>query len=437
MLFIEKWLPRQFFLNLRWQFISNAAQGLFGGLYLILLGRALGVTQFGIFSLATSLVAITFFFVELRLQEIVIRYTCLIDSSFNSESEGRRIADLFYLDIALRSLILLSIFILLTVLRIIDFVNTPPEDIIIACAIVHFLSKAGNSSAIGLMRVMDRFDAAAMLMAFEWFLKLASLAILVKLVQPTVVQAVVLAGFIGMLSNATLMTLAVKSWNRSYPGTIRIRIKGMRSRLVQMRRYLFSNLGISLSDLLVKDLDVAITGAFVSVESVGIYKMSKNIVSMMWRVVDPFFLVLMPELRRMQAEHNSEVLFSFIKKVAILLLVISLGIFALTWAIIALFGTHIFGPDFSNISTLFPYMGIWVVLCSPLIWAHPLAVAAGRPELPLTGSIFANLIGLAVFVPLVYWMGIVGAGVGWSLTSILAFFSTAYLCKRAGMLKRE
>ena len=199
------------------------------------------------------------------------------------------------------------------------FVTAPPSDVLLACAVVHFFAKAGNSSAIGLIRVMDRFDAAAKLVAMEWFLKLVTLAILSQIVQPTVVQVVVLAGVIGLLSNVIVIALAYKFWNDSYSGTIRICLHQMWYRIVETRRYIFSNLGISLSDFLVRDLDVAITGAFVSVESVGIYKMSKNVVSMMWRIVDLFFLVLMPELRKMRAENKVEDLLVFIKKVATLL----------------------------------------------------------------------------------------------------------------------
>lgn len=437
MSFIEKWLPRQFFLSLRWQFFSNTAQGLFGGLYLVYLGRVLGVTQFGIFSLATSLVAIGFTFVELRLHEVVIRFICPWDSTFQPEIAGIRIADLLSLDVVLRALSLLGIVIFLPLVGNLFFVTAPPSDVLIACAAMHFLSKAGNSSAIGLMRVMNRFDAAAKLVAMEWFLKLVSLAILSHFVRPTVVQAVVLAGIIGLLSNVIVIVLAYKFWNESYSGSIRICFHGMWHRIVETRRYIFSNLGISLSDFLVRDLDVAITGAFVRVELVGIYKMSKNVVSMMWRVVDPFFLVLMPELRKMRAENKVEDLIIFIKKVATLLFVVSFGMFAITWVGLAFFGNRIFGSDFSAISTIFPYMAVWVIFSAPLIWAHPLASAAGHPEILLLGTFIANFVGLVLFVPLVYSMGITGAGIGWSLTSTLAFVLTAYLCSRLGLLKRE
>lgn len=437
MSFIEKWLPRQFFLSLRWQFFSNTAQGLFGGLYLIYLGRVLGVTQFGIFSLATSLVAIAFLFVELRLHEVVIRFICPWDNTFQPEIAGIRFADLLCLDVVLRALSLSGIVVLLPLIGKFIFAIAPPSDVLLACAVMHFLAKAGNSSAIGLIRVMDRFDAAAKLVAMEWFLKLVSLAILCQFIQPTVVQAVVLAGIIGLLSNVIVMALAYKFWNDRYSGTIRISFHGMWNRIVETRRYIFSNLGISLSDFLVRDLDVAITGVFVSVESVGIYKMSKNVVSMMWRVVDPFFLVLMPELRKMRAENKIEALNIFIKKVATLLFVVSLGMFLITWVSLAFFGSRIFGSDFSAIPTIFPYMAVWVIFSAPLIWAHPLASAAGHPEVLLLGTSIANFIGLVLFVPLVYSLGVTGAGIGWSLTSTLAFVLTAYLCSRLGLLKME
>ncbi|MDP2645429.1 MAG: lipopolysaccharide biosynthesis protein [Desulfobacterales bacterium] len=436
MSFIEKWLPRQFFLSLRWQFFSNTAQGLFGGLYLIYLGRVLGAAQFGMFSLATSLVAVAFMFVELRLHEVVIRFICPWDSTFRPEIAGIRIADLFCLDVLLRAIFLWGIVVLLPWIGKFFFVAAPPSDVLLACAAVHFFAKAGNSSAMGLIRVMNRFDAAAKLVAMEWFLKLVSLVILSRLFQPTVVQAVVLAGIIGLLSNVVIIGLAYKFWNNSYAGSVRICFHGMGHRIMETRRYIFSNLGISLSDFLVRDLDVAITGVFVRVELVGIYNMSKNVVNMMWRAVDPFFLVLMPELKKMQAENKAEALISFIKSVTWVLFVISLGMISITWASLVFFGNWIFGNDFSAISAIFPYMAVWVILSAPLIWAHPLASAAGRPEIVLLGSFIANLVGLILFVPLVYSMGITGAAIGWSLTSTLIFFLTAYLCFRLGLLRK-
>lgn len=436
MSFIDKWLPRQFFFSLRWQFVSNAAQGIFGGLYLILLGRVLGVTQFGIYSLATSLVAIAFMFVELRLHEVVIRFVCPMDKSFTSEQGGICIADLLCMDVVVRSILLVVVLLLLPWIGKVWAVTAPTTEVLLACAVVYFLAKAGNSTAIGLLRVLNRFDAAAKLVACEWFVKLVSLAFLSIWFQLTVVQAVVLAGVAGLASNAMMIALAAKSWNETYSGTIRLRFQGMGQRLAGIRRYIYSNLGVSLSDLLVRDLDVAITGSFLSLELVGIYKMSKNVVQMMWRVVDPFFLVLMPELRKMRGENDVETLVVFIKTIARLLFVVSLCLVAIVWACLVLFGIRIFGIGFSGISTIFPYMAVWVIVSAPLLWAHPLASSAGHPEVLLIGTFFANLVGLAMFVPLVYFLGITGAGIGWSLTSMLGFVATAYLCKRLGLLNK-
>src|SRR5262249_41291087 len=144
------------------------------------------------------------------------------------ERDGRWIGDLLVLDLALR-LVALAVFLAVAFSFArwfpIAAVREVPGVVLLLAALAHFLNKAGNPVALGLLRVMDRFDTAAAVVALEWLGKLVSLAAVAWLAMggkdaaELLVWALAWQLLIGFASNAALCGLARVHWRLAHPGS--------------------------------------------------------------------------------------------------------------------------------------------------------------------------------------------------------------------------
>jgi len=84
----------------------------------------------------------------------------------------------------------------------------------------------------------------------------------------------------------------------------------------------------------------------------------------------------------------------------------------------------VLGAGYDEVPVLMLAMSAWVVVCAPLIWGIPLAVAINRPELSVGGSVLGLVIGLAAFATLTPPFGLMGAAIAWNATLVSGFVFT-------------
>lgn len=293
---------RRFAHNIRWQFVANGSQALLGGAYLIVLGRFLGPAEFGIFSAVTALVSVIGLLLEMRLQEVVARDFChLDDASPASSPHALHLVDLFVLETVSRLLPGLAL-VLLSGLLARGIKLAPASTGLLALAAAGFvLSKSGSSVSNGLLRVLGRTDLIAGCMAADWGLRLIVSAAAALAWHLDVPLALWIALAAGALCNGTQVWLACREFGaRIAPiGLAGWTLRGALERLRGARRLIASNLGVSASDLMAKDLDVAMISGLLSAEKVGLYKMAKSFVQVLWRAIDPFYIAIMPEVQKL------------------------------------------------------------------------------------------------------------------------------------------
>ena len=146
-------------------------------------------------------------------------------------------------------------------------------------------------------------------MTADWSLRLLFTLLLLMFGGLTITNVLWVVLIMGGLVNACQLLLSAKEFLRR-GGSFGFAEWSPLSawyRLQQDRRLIASNLGISSSDMMAKDLDIAIISHFVSIEKVGLYKMAKSLVQVIWRAIDPFYLAIMPEVQRLwkHGEHKN------------------------------------------------------------------------------------------------------------------------------------
>ena len=407
--------------NIRWQLVANGMQALLGGIYLIVLGRLLGVEQFGIFSTIAAAVAVVGLCLELRLQEVIARDFCLIDGA-KSETplEAGHVVDLFVLEcmtrlIPMAFLLILSSFVLSQL-----NLSSATWDALLVCALAFILGKSGNSVSTGLLRVLGRTDLIAACSIADWSLRLLLTVMLGVLSYLNVTTAVWVTLLAGGLCNGILVVLACSVFTRRVqpiPWSL-WSLKQAMQRLRGSLRLITSNLGISLSDLMAKDLDIVLLASMLNPVMVGLYKMAKSFVQVIWRAIDPFYLTIMPEIQRLWQLKQFSALWLLLRKTSSRLLALSVTLVAMAYGLLIWLSPLLLSVEYAGVPRLMLTMSFWVVVCSPLIWGIPLAIAINRPELSAIGSFLGLVVGLVAFSVLTPTLGLTGAALAWNITLI-------------------
>jgi O-antigen/teichoic acid export membrane protein len=262
-------------------------------------------------------------------------------------------------------------------------------------------------------------------------LRLVLLLALAGVSHLTVATAVVAQCLAGIVSNSSQLVLAVRHLG-GLGGALRSwRPRTSFRRLRRHRGILLSNIGLSASDLMNKDLDVTLLAPMLPATQIGTYKMAKNIALLAWRAVDPFYIALMPELSRLIALRDYARTSRLLVRSAVGLAALAAGVSLCLYAAVRFFGERLLGPAFGDVPSIMAWLIVGIVASAPLVWGHPFAVALNRAHLAFLGTLFGSTLGLCAFLALAPYFGVAGAAVAWSLTLTSGFVFTAVATLRA------
>lgn len=422
--------------NVSWQLVGTASQMVLSVLVLLLLGRELDASGFGEYSIIMGFVTVANLLMEPRMQDVAARQFWNLDGDETGLGDHRNFfVDLFAFE-ALCKLLPCAALILLSG-WLANVAHLPPEGamLITVGAVGTYFAKLGFGLSTGVHRVLGRSDQLAYCATGELLLRLALLIAFAKLSQLTVVTAIAAQCVAGSVSNASQLRLAVRHL-RGFGGALRSwRPRASLLRLRRHRGTLLWNIGFSGSDLMNKDLDVALLAPMMPATEIGIYKMAKNIALLAWRAVDPFYIALMPELNRLVALRDYARTSRLLIQSALGLAALAASMSLCAFAAVHYLGERLLGPAFVEVPSIMMWMIVGIVASAPLVWAHPFAVALNRADVAFLGTLFGSLLGLAALLVLAPVFGAAGASAAWSLTLISGFVFTSVATLRA--LKRH
>ena len=435
-------IPKRLRHNFSWQLIANLAQVGFSGILMIYLGATLGLTEFGIYSLIMAITSVLGQCFEIRTQDIVASKMWFISSdSFTTMSEQN---NKFFFDIFLYEFFgrLVPVLVIVSGLNFIMYFNslqTEHARSLLISAFGFLGSKVGWGLSTGTLRLLGKTRVIAICSALDWGVRLLFAFILISFNQGSIGNiflafACVSTG-VNVIQN-TICYFSIKNLGFSFDFLKGWKIRSAFESFKSIKRILISNLGISLTDLMGKDLDITLAAPFASLSQIGLYKMAKNFSQVLWRFIDPVYLVVMPEIQILWREGKKEQVRDLIGYLIKRLFPISIvSVILLTVAVNLAEGTIL--PDhFKGIAPLTSYLSLWIIISAPLVWGHPLLIAIGRPELSFFGNLFASICGVALLNFLAPAWGIYGIGLGWFATLIIGFSTSAILAYKLSFTKR-
>jgi O-antigen/teichoic acid export membrane protein len=412
--------------NVKWQLVGSASQAVLSGLLLLLMGRELGTSGFGVFSIVMGYVYVANLLFEPRIQDVAAKQFSNFDLETRASGDAYQyFIDLFAVEALSKLLPCLALVLLAPLLAQLGNLPSSTVSLIIVAAVGTFFAKLGNGLSVGFLRALGRSDLHVYCGTGELLLRLLLTVILTSSSMLTVSGAVIILSVSGIASNLLQWALTGGQISGVCDAFRQWRVSAAIGRLRKNRRLLLSNLGLSASDLMNKDLDVTLIAPFMLAEQVGIYKMAKNICLLTWRAIDPFYMALMPELSRIVSTGNFEGVKRLLRISSIGLFCFSLALALATFILFKFFGGQVLGEEFSEVLTVMPWMLIGIVTSASLVWGHPLSVALERADCAVIGSLLGSLLGFFAFLSLTPLHLLTGASIAWTLSFVTHFIFTS------------
>ena len=391
------------------------------------MGRVLGATGFGVFSIILASVYLANALLEPRMQDVAAKQFWNIREEANPRPA---IYDFFLLEALAKLIPCIGLMLFAPLVAHISDLPVGSTTLIVLAAIGVYISKLGWGLAAGLLRVLGRSDLLTAFSTGDLVFRLLAMASMAAAGKLTVFWCVVTLCISGSVSNIFQWVVLLRQFENSSANAPVRSAQSAISRLGENRHLILSNIGLSISDLMSKDLDVTLIAPILPAGQVGVYKMAKNIAWLVWRAIEPFSLSLMPEVNRLVASGNASQLRRLLWRSSALLLALGSAMAIAVVVLLHLFGAQVLGPAFGEVKSLIPWIMIGVVGCAPLVWGHPLAVALQCPGVTVASSFFGMIVGLGLLLTLVPIYGVYGAAVASTTSFLINFGSIAIITYR-------
>jgi O-antigen/teichoic acid export membrane protein len=408
----------------RWQTASNLGAAALGAIYLVYLGRELGAGNFGLFALATGVATFAFSATDLRSQETMVRYLAV----FAGRPDQRAACVRFLLLVDASSRVIVWLLLLAVSPLVTKFLIKSDDGLatIVLAATAAMLAKIGNGPAVGVLRAFRRFDWHATNLLSTWIAKLSVTWLALQTVGTSVLVVLSAALVCDLAGNLATIWRAARELGRSQI-VILGSSSGLASRGVEIGKFLAASAGMSLSDSFVRELDTTVVAWYLALPDVGVYRMAKNIVLMLWRAVDPVYIVLMPEFARQLADGRGRETARLAARTTIfvfgaLLIVLTAMFFFLPTVLLTVLGASFRGaPQAADL------MAIGLLFGAPLIWTHALSVGAGKVHIQLCANLLGAVLAATTFMLLTPRSGLNGAAVGFAVALGTPFVISALI----------
>lgn len=415
--------------SLRWQYFLNIGIGVIGAGYLLALSRILGPETFGTYTLCAALPAVAAAVCDYRLQEFVLY------ARENSESDEfrRTLAALFWFD-ALSKLLVVGLALgAYVVLRARGYKGLYVDFVLLSSMLV-FVGKSFSGPAMGTLRSYGKLEYFSTVQVTDWIFRLIALAGLFFASRVDIRTVLWSQILIGGAFNAVVVRRATVAAGLPF-SQFAAGWRGVSATLRQHGRLIFANQGISATDAVVKEVDVIVSGIFLTTAQIGVYKVAKSLAVIAWRLADPILIVIMPKLARLHSLGQRDELDGFVRALTLGLLPSAVFLYTASVAGVYLLGPLALGPQYALSIAVYPLASAWLLIALPFVWTHSLSMACGKPTLFFLGSGLGNGIGLLAIVMGAARFGVEGALVGLALAYCLPFVFSYLLLRRSGVVR--
>lgn len=384
-----------------------------------LAARALGASEFGLFSVLIAQVMLFAGLASFESSQAIIRYGVPHLNDLNKRAAQSLFKAGMLLDLGAAALAALAMVAAAPLLA--NWIGWNERLVHLAQAIAPLTFAGAIGTSKGMLRLFDRYDLLswhALVTPGARLLMIAVCAAL-DLSLGFYLAAWVVAGWLGMLAAAFL------GWREAHRRDMLTGMTGSLRNLAHdqpgMWRFaLFANLNASVG-LVPSHLATLVVAAILGTESAGAYRIAREVAAGLLKPVDLVNQAIYPDLARLVLARNWSGLWRTAARGGMNAAII----FSVITAFIALVGhallTGIFGPEIAVAAPLLIAIGVATTIKVTVFAAEPVLYAVGRPDV-----LFAlSLVTGALFVGILFWrLPIDGlSGAGWSFIGMDGVFA--------------
>ncbi|QIR06510.1 lipopolysaccharide biosynthesis protein [Salinivibrio costicola] len=413
---------------------GNIGANIFGLLAISIFTKSMGVEVFGYYVIFLSFIEIIDKIFNFQTWQGFIKYS--IDFMSRNDRSGfiMLLKFCFFFDMA-------SLFISIVIAYffsslLLGFFDIPKEHLYVL--IILILSTFFNvfEISVGIFRAFDEFKIQTKITVVSAFLKMASFG-LVALVDPKFEYfsyAVFLSQSITFFLKVTQSKKVLERNGYRVKDIINQKIELQKIKDLNILSFIiYNNINTGVR-MVSRQLDIVLIGRFFGPDSVGIYRIAKEIGSIAARLSDPIYQTIYPELARLLSlgKHleakNVAVKISFYGGVVALItyvVFIFLGEFAITL---------VFGGEFLRAYdvVLIYYFSILIsIIVLPL---NPIIFSYGLAKEATINQVIATLVYVIVCFPLIYVYGDIGASFSYIIFYLVWTWVTLNTIKKGSLL---
>ena len=412
---ITSWFKEDFFRKLLKNIVTlisgNMGAALLGLVSLTLSLKVLGITTFGIFTVIQTYVLVFDGLLNFQSWEAIIRYGTIAKASNDIELLKGYIKLGFFIDLSS------AIFGTFCAYLLTGYFGAKflwSDEIILFTRIFSITILFNLSGTfIGILRIYGEFKAFSFQKIISAILKLIGVIIafifhgsLFYFILITIITKITGNIILIVMANRVCSINGISGWWKS-------NIKDSKEFL---KFAFWTNINSTVA-IPYREMDKIIAGT-ISYEAVAVYKLFKQIASMVGKIVAPIYQATYPELATLISEKKYKEGFSVVKKIAVIILVSGVALWIIVAPLSPVWLRFFFGKEIASSWVLLSiFLGITVITNS-FVALDPLFVALGYIKykfiLNVSGSII--YLGLAYFLSIkIGLLGIILAGLVQSL----------------------
>lgn len=431
---LKSGIPSGFVGKLSWQYVTTIWSMIVGFAYSLLLGRSLGVSEFGLISLAMGFTTVVFQIFELRLHEAVIRYVAEFWENKDLPRMSATVKLSLVADVASGMLALAMVLVLMPLASRFLIHDDRSSQLLLLAGVTVFCSNVATATAFGILRTFGQFKLQSFVTVIGTTVKLAATYAAIRWFGCGVIGVMLVGIVSSFVMNSVMIWVAFRCINQyvslSQPSPRTL----LDSRLAEIRRFVGSTYLFSLSSIPTKELDVTLLGLFAPASVVGVYKMAKNFITAMWAVSDPVFYVVYPELSRLRARLAFASIGSFLKRLTLLLGAAAVFVYAASMFFVPILIRFTLGAEYAEAANIFRWMAWFILFWMPFLWINPLLLSAARADLMLKASLAGNALIAVLYVVLIPTLGAKGAALAYALGTPLGLLFAFWFAHKGRIL---
>lgn len=372
----------------------------------LLLARYLGVEGYGLLALLMTYFQFVGQFVSFNMWEVVTKYGAEFMVA-GKRKELLAATKLGYAAEVVAGALTGLICVWGSTLAVDAFFHAPTAtSLIVAYAPIILFTFIDNTSN-AILRIHAQFKIMALRDITFAFFRLASL-VGVLLVSPGLRQVITV-----LLLNALALTLlnvvlSFRLLSCSPQEFYRARLTMLLPHRRALLSFVVNNYFSQCWSMIIGSADVLFLGYFRNPGEVGLYRMGKNFFNLLMRLVEPFYMVIYPDLAKLWASMHYSSFLGLVKRSSILVAAIVTPLALSVIILIPYVLKYAVGSEFLDAvePTRILICGAWVA--AVFFWTRPAVLAMDKAHIPAIINFFNMLLVLGLSVLMVPWYGVVG-----------------------------